>query len=211
MIGKLIGKIDSIYDDKLILNVGGVGYNVFASSKTLNSLNKNLEISLIIETIVREDYIHLYGFKAEIERTWFNELCKVKGVGNKVALKILSVMEINDIILALASGDKNHFASVPGIGPKLALRIVSELKDSVNKVDKEMLGSHATVDFVADKNNAKDPEKDNGKLISDAVSALENLGYKRMDVYKIVLENISQNPSITLESLITNSLRKISK
>ena len=75
MIGKLIGKIDEIYEDKLILNVGGVGYNVFASSKVLSNLAKNDNMSLIIETIVREDHIHLYGFKSEIERSWFNELC----------------------------------------------------------------------------------------------------------------------------------------
>ena len=110
MIGKLIGKIDEIYEDKLILNVGGVGYNIFSSSKTLANLTKNDNLSLIIETIVREDHIHLYGFKSEIERSWFNELCKVKGVGNKVALKILSVLEINDIILAISSADKSYFA-----------------------------------------------------------------------------------------------------
>lgn len=210
MIGKLIGKIDSINQDKLILNVNGVGYNVFASSKTLNFLTKGQELSLIIETIVREDHIHLYGFENEVERDWFNELCKVKGVGSKMALKILSSLSVNDIILAISSGDKNHFSSISGIGPKLALRIVSELKDSVAKVGN-------IFEMAKDANNAtastakEDKNITNSKLLADAVSALENLGYKRMEIYKIVTQNISENPNITLESLITNSLRKINK
>ncbi len=207
MIGKLIGKIDSIYDDKLILNVGGVGYNIFVSSKTLNSLAENQEVSFIIETIVREDHIHLYGFKSEIERGWFNELCKVKGVGNKVALKILSILEINDVILAISAADKSYFSNVPGIGPKLALRIVSELKDSVPKVSGDVVSSAINVNV--DKGDNVDVS--NNKLLTDAVSALENLGYKRMDVYKVVSQNINENPDTTLETLITNSLRKISK
>jgi len=206
MIGKLIGKIDEIYEDKLILNVGGVGYNVFASSKVLSNLAKNDNMSLIIETIVREDHIHLYGFRNELERSWFNELCKVKGVGNKVALKILSILEINDIILAISSADKSYFASVPGIGPKLALRIISELKDSVNN-----MGSNITVGDLQIQSSSNNEKASNSQLLNDAVSALENLGYKRMEVYKIVSENISDNPNSSLESLITNSLRKISK
>ncbi len=206
MIGKLIGKIDEIYEDKLILNVGGVGYNVFSSSKILANLTKNDNISLIIETIVREDYIHLYGFRTEIERGWFNELCKVKGVGNKVALKILSMLEINDIILAISSADKSYFAGVSGIGPKLALRIVSELKDSVAN----MSGNVASNDLQIKSSSGKG-EINNAQLLNDAVSALENLGYKRMEVYKIVSANIAENPNSSLEALITNSLRKISK
>ncbi len=204
MIGKLIGKIDSIFDDKLILNVGGVGYNVFLSSKTLNSLSKDQDIALIIETVVREDYIHLYGFRSEIEKIWFNELCKVKGVGNKVALKILSVLEINDIILAITCADKDYFVGVPGIGPKLALRIISELKDSVAKISGNIVLNNSN-------NKIKNIDSDNSKLLADAVSALENLGYKRTEVYQIISQNIKENPEITLESLITNSLRKINK
>jgi holliday junction DNA helicase RuvA len=206
MIGKLIGKIDEIYEDKLILNVGGVGYNIFSSTKTLANLTKNDNLSLIIETIVREDHIHLYGFRNEVERSWFNELCKVKGVGNKVALKILSVLEINDIILAISSADKSYFATVSGIGPKLALRIVSELKDAVAK-----MGGNIVADNIKIQSSSNDNQINNTQLLNDAVSALENLGYKRMEVYRVVSQNISENPDSSLETLITNSLRKISK
>jgi len=208
MIGKLIGKIDSIYEDKLILNVNGVGYNIFASSKTLNNFKIDQNASFIIETIVREDHIHLYGFKSEIERGWFNELCKVKGVGNKVALKILSVLEINDIILAISAADKSYFSNVSGIGPKLAQRIVTELKDSVAKIDTNIVSNNIN---ISTNSKTENNEVTNSKLLSDAVSALENLGYKRMEVYKIVSQNINENPDTTLETLITNSLRKISK
>jgi holliday junction DNA helicase RuvA len=205
MIGKLKGKIDSIYDDKLILDVNGVGYNVYASSKTLNSLQekKGQEVILLIETIVKEEQIHLYGFALEIEKTWFNELCKVSGVGSKVGLKILGALSINDIVLALNSGDKVLFSKVPGIGPKLALRIVSELKDSAKKISGE---------FIVSGNKGERTEAENtSKILSDAISALENLGYKRITIYPIINQQITQNPDITLETLITNSLRLISK
>ncbi len=205
MIGKLKGKIDFIFDDKLILDVNGVGYNVYASSKTLNSLQekKGQEMVLLIETIVREDHIHLYGFTAEIEKTWFNELCKVSGVGSKVGLKILGTLSINDIVLALNSGDKVLFSKVPGIGPKLALRIVSELKDSAKKI---------AGDFTVSNNkNERTATENSSKILADAISALENLGYKRIAIYPIIHQQTTQNPDITLETLITNSLRLISK
>ncbi len=205
MIGKLRGKIDSIFDDRLILDVNGVGYNVYAASKTLNTLQdkKGQEVSILIETIVREDQIHLYGFASEIEKTWFNELCKVSGVGSKMGLKILSALSINDIVLALNSGDKVLFSKVPGIGPKLALRIVSELKDSAKKIAGEFV--------VSTNKNDKNINDSNSKILTDAISALENLGYRRIEIYPIVNQQISQKPDITLETLITNSLRLISK
>ncbi|MFT6077725.1 MAG: Holliday junction DNA helicase RuvA [Myxococcota bacterium] len=207
MIGQLRGKIDSIFDDKLILDVNGVGYNIYASNKTLNSLQekKGQEIVLLIETVVREDHIHLYGFAAKIEKTWFNELCKVSGVGNKVGLKILGTMTIGDIVLALNSGDKTLFSKVPGIGPKLALRIVSELKDSAKKI---------SGDFVVSTSNSqigRSVDEDTNKIVTDAISALENLGYKRSVIYPIVSDQVGQNQDITLETLITNSLRLISR
>ncbi|MFT6258423.1 MAG: Holliday junction DNA helicase RuvA [Rickettsiales bacterium] len=206
MIGKLKGIIDSIFDEKLILDVNGVGYNIYASRKTLNYLQekKGQEIALLIETVVREDHIHLYGFAQEIEKTWFNELCKVSGVGNKVGLKILGSMSIGDIVLALNSGDKVLFSKVPGIGPKLALRIVSELKDSPKKI---------SGDFIVSAPNSKiekSLDQNNNEIVTDAISALENLGYKRSVIYPIVSDQVSQNTDITLETLITQSLRLIS-
>lgn len=206
MIGKLKGKVDSISEDKLILDVNGVGYNVYASSKVLASLKAGIEISLIIETVVREDYIHLYGFAREIEKIWFNELGKVKGVGNKVGLKILGSLSIDEIIMAINSADKAAFSRVPGIGPKLALRIVSELKGSINKV-----GSLTVNDFDSEIKSERKAGSTNASLLNDALSALETLGYRRSDVYNIVSKKLNNNSEITLETLITESLREISK
>jgi len=204
MIGKLRGKVDSILEDKLIIDLNGVGYNVYASSRTLALLNNGQEISLNIETIVREDHIHLYGFNSITEKNWFNELCKVKGVGSKVALKILGSMTIDDIILAINSADKTLFSKTPGIGPKLALRIVSELKDSAKKVAGE-------INFDKNSDTEKSKKNSDNKILADAISALENLGYKRSEVYNIASKKIAANPDITLETLITLSLRDISK
>lgn len=205
MIGKLRGKIDSIFDDKLILDVNGVGYNVYCATTTLNALQakKNEEVSIFIETIVREDLINLYGFATESEQNWFNELCKVSGVGAKVGLKILASLSINDIIVALNSGDKAAFSRVPGIGPKLALRIVSELKDSGKKIAGDLV--------ITNNKSAKITVENNSKTLSDAISALENLGYRRSEIYPIASSQVNENPEITLETLITNSLRLISK
>ena len=209
MIGKLRGKIDAIFEDRLILDVGGVGYNIYASSKTLGALDakSGKEISLMIETIVREDHIHLYGFSAEIERNWFNELCKVKGVGSKVALRILGAMSIDDIVLAIKSADKTLFSKTPGIGPKLALRIVSELKDSAGKVS----GNISFSEISKNSDGGTNSQNSNNQILNDAISALENLGYKRSEIYSIASKKIAEKPEITLETLITLCLRDISK
>ena len=200
MIGKLIGTVDEINQEHLIINVQNVGYIVFASAKTLTKLTKNQEISLTIQTNVREDAINLFGFLDENEKTWFNNLCKVKGVGAKVALKILGQIEINDIILAISSADKTIFASVSGVGPKMASRIITELKDAIKQAP--------ILNPKLDQANTNYPS---AKIINDAINALENLGYRRNEVYKIVANEFAQNQDHTLENLITNSLRKIAK
>lgn len=210
MIGKLRGKIELVEEDRLLIDVGGIGYSVFASNKTLNSLSGKIgqEISLIIETIVREDYIHLYGFADNSERFCFNELCRVNGVGNKVALKILGSLSVDEVILGISAQDKNLFSAISGIGPKLALRIISELKDRVGKIPSNTVLSSLANDN-AGKNKSKNIVSSNQQLLNDASSALENLGYKRSEIYQLISAEINDNPEITLETLITNSLRKI--
>jgi Holliday junction DNA helicase RuvA len=200
MLGKLIGKIDEIYQEHLIINVQNVGYLVFASAKTLAKLTKNQEISLIIQTLVREDAINLFGFLDEGEKIWFNNLCKVKGVGAKVALKILSQIEANEIVLAISSANKSIFAKVSGVGPKMAMRLVTELKDTIKNMP--ILSSQT------DQNNNNFASS---KLVNEAINALENLGYRRNEVYQIVSGQFAENQNHSLESLITNSLRKIAK
>lgn len=204
MIAKLYGKLDEIHQDKCIINVNGVGYLVFLSSKTsdnLKKLEKNSEISLIIETLVKEDAFELYGFLEQSEKSWFLELTKVQGVGNKMAQKILSLFNANDLTNALLTKDIKAFSKVSGVGPKLANRIIIELKDTPKK-----LGISGNIN-PDNYNN----QENNSPLAIDALSALENLGYKKYDCQKIINQLLDQKPEITLENLITKTLQNLSK
>ncbi len=129
MIGKLSGTVDSIQDDAVILDVGGVGYLVQCPSSTLSRLAAGAHASLLIEMKVSDDAIRLYGFAAAEEREWFRLLQTVQSVGAKVALAVLSTLSSRDLQRALALSDKAMIGRAPGVGPKLALRITTELKD----------------------------------------------------------------------------------
>lgn len=206
MIGKLRGNIDQINDDKCIIDVNGVGYLVFISYKTAQFFRQNQSnqgISLVIETIVKEDAIELYGFFHEIEKIWFLELMKVQGVGAKMAQKILSALTIEELAKALTVGDIKSFNNISGIGPKMASRLTTELKESAKK-----LGINVSLDF---NENLTNQSFSSNQIIGDAVSALENLGYKKHDCLKIINYVFAQDEKITLENLITQSLRELSK
>lgn len=166
MIGKLTGTVDSITDDSVILDVGGVGYLVQCPASTLSRLSIGAPASLLIEMKVSEDAIRLYGFGGAEEREWFRLLQTVQSVGSKVALAVLSTLSPRDLQRALALGDKAMIGRAPGVGPKLALRIATELKD---KAPSMMLG-HEEAGAVAVTHAPRGPE-------SDAVSALIHLGY----------------------------------
>lgn len=206
MIGKLRGFIDSVFEDKCLIDVNGVGYVVFLSAKTANSLKnfpRDNEISLTIETVVKEDAIELYGFTSEIEKVWFLELTKVQGVGSKMGQKILSALSIEDLAKALISSDIKSFSQISGIGPKLASRLTTELKDSPKKLG---------IDFTFDVTKAENfSEISQNHIAADALSALENLGYKKHDILRIINFLLNDNTQITLENLITSALRELSK
>ena len=202
MIGKLRGFIDSISDDKCVIDVAGVGYVVFLSHKTaafLRQFPREKEISLIIETLVKEDAIELYGFFSEVEKIWFLELTKVQGVGAKMGQKILSALTIEDLAKALISSDIKTFSQISGIGPKLASRLTTELKDSPKKLG---------IEYSAPLNSQKIPDN---QIATDALSALENLGYKKHNILQVINFLLEENSKITLENLITSSLRELSK
>src|SRR5580700_4818366 len=129
MIGKLSGIVDSITEDAVILDVGGVGYLVQCPSSTLSRLAAGAHASLMIEMKVSDDAIKLYGFASAEEREWFRLLQTVQNVGARVALSVLSTLSPRDLGRALALSDKAMIGRAPGVGPKLALRIATELKD----------------------------------------------------------------------------------
>jgi len=134
MIAKLKGFLDSTGTDWLIINVGGVGYHCFCSSKTLSLMPEpGGEVSLLIETHVREDHIHLYGFHSAEEKECYKLLTSVQGVGSKVGLAILSVLTPALLHQAILSQDKATVTQANGVGPKVAQRIITELKDKVGE------------------------------------------------------------------------------
>mgnify|MGYP001388260652 FL=1 len=170
MIGKLKGIVDSYGEDYVILDVGGVGYQVQCGARTLQALPSPGEAAVLsIETYVREDQIRLFGFRSDTEREWFRLLQTVQGVGARVALSVLGTLSPSDLANAVALRDKALVARSPGVGPRVAERIVTELKDkapALADVDPAVVRLSGALD------DARAP-----KPVSDAISALVNLGY----------------------------------
>ena len=170
MIAKLKGIIDSYGEDFIVVDVNGVGYQVHCSARTLQALPAQGEpVTLAIETHVRQDQIRLFGFQSDVEREWFRLLQTVQGVGTRVALSVLGTLKPADLANAVAMRDKAMVARAPGVGPKVAERIVTELKDKApafTDIDPAVIRLSGAVD-----------EKRAPQPVSDAVSALVNLGY----------------------------------
>ena len=170
MIGKLKGIIDSYGEDSVILDVGGVGYLVHCSARTLQELpGTGQPATLAIETYVREDQIKLFGFLTDVEREWFRLLQTVQGVGAKVALAVLGTLKPAELASAIAMRDKAMVARTPGVGSKVAERIVTELKDKAP--------AYANLDPAVVRLAGAVDEKRAAGPVADAVSALVNLGY----------------------------------
>lgn len=202
MIGKLRGTLDSIGKDWLIIDVGGVGYEVTCPARTLSRLPAvGQPLSLIIETHVREDQIKLFGFLTEAERSWFRLLQNVQGVGTKVALSILGVLEPQELANAIALQDKAYVARAPGVGPKVAQRIVAELKD---KAPALMSGGN----FALPVNGAG--QAGQSSAVSDAVSALVNLGYSVSDASTAIASvSVKAGKDAKTEELIRFGLKEL--
>lgn len=171
MIGKLKGTVDEIGEDHAIIDVHGVGYLVFCSARTLSKLAEGEAAVLHIETYVREDLIRLYGFSTHLEREWFRLLQSVQGVGSKVALAVLSTLTPAELANAIALQDKAMVARAPGVGPKVAQRVVTELKNKAPAFAGEASG---TIGLKQELGEGVAPAP-----VTDAVSALTNLGYSR--------------------------------
>jgi Holliday junction DNA helicase RuvA len=171
MIGKLRGTVDAIGEAHAIIDVNGVGYEVQASARTLRALQPGQEVSLAIETHVREDAIRLYGFASEVDRAWFRTLQTIQGVGAKVALGVLGTLSPQDLANAVALQSWAAVEQAPGVGKKLAQRIVAELKDKAPALGAAGLGLPA----AARAGNAHQPPQ--GDAAAEAISALTNLGY----------------------------------
>ena len=199
MIAKLTGILDGLYDGFLILDVGGVGYRVFCSNRTLSMMpSKGMSCALLIETQVREDHIHLFGFADNAEKEWFATLNGVQGVGAKVALAILSALSPNDLSMAVATGDSKAFTRANGVGPKLANRLITELK-----------GKDLTTGVSLEIPSALSGASSQTGVVQEAISALVNLGYGRSEAGMVVGSVYQENMSIS--DLIRLSLKEIGK
>jgi Holliday junction DNA helicase RuvA len=197
VIAKLSGRIDSLADGSVVIDVGGVGYLVFCSGRTVARLAEGRSVALLVETQVRDDGIHLYGFFDAEERRWFRMLIAIQGVGPKVALAILGVHSPDELAMAIASGDRTALARADGVGAKLASRIASELKDKVSALGEDV-GGAATPFGTAPAG---------GGIAADAVSALVNLGFRPIEAQGAVVAASGRlGPEAALEALIRSSL-----
>ena len=220
MIAKLKGIIDNIGEDCCIIDVNGVGYLVNMSSRSLAKLKQGDYAALLIETVIKEDSITLFGFKSPWEKEWFNTLTKIQGVGGKVCLNILSVLSPAQLSQAVAAQDKSSFLRAAGVGPKLAARLVTELKDKIVTIPVEYLSGadlNANLDDTpkaTPKNETKSaPEEQDQTYLKteDVTSALTNLGYQKTDAYRIASEICLKNPDADLGTLIRLALKEFNQ
>ncbi|MEZ5710043.1 MAG: Holliday junction branch migration protein RuvA [Blastomonas sp.] len=201
MIAKLTGTLDSIAHDSCVVDVNGVGYLVHCSARTLSGLGATgSAVAIFTEMQVSENDMRLMGFASAAERDWFRLLTGVQGVGGKVALAILSALPPEDIARAVAHGDKAMVARAQGVGPKLAQRIVNELKDKVGGIALGPMGSgEAAIAAV-------------GGHAADAVSALQNLGFKPAEAGRAVAEAESKlGADAGLDALVRLALKKAAR
>jgi Holliday junction DNA helicase RuvA len=204
MIGKLKGIIDTYGPDWVIIDVGGVGYLVHCSARTLAALPAAGEAAAVaIETYVREDVIRLFGFASSQERDWFRLLLGVQGVGTKVALAVLGTLTPNELATAIAMQDKALIARAPGIGPKVAQRVVAELKDkapALGAVDPALAALQGSLEAGVP------------TAAGDAVSALLNLGYGQAQAGAAVSTALRKaGDEASAESLIRVALKELAR
>ncbi|MBT6117281.1 MAG: Holliday junction branch migration protein RuvA [Rhodospirillaceae bacterium] len=206
MIAKLTGVLDSIGQDWAVIDVGGVGYLVYCSGRTLSRLPQAGEpATLHVETHVREDHIHLYGFADEDERAWYRLLTTVQGVGARVGLAILSVLAPDQLAQAIAAQDRTALTRADGVGPKVAARILNELKDKAGGI---ALGAAARTGAKA----GDGPPSPSDGVPADAVSALVNLGYSRSESFGAVAHAVQRlGGEATLEALVREGLVELGR
>lgn len=201
MIGKLSGILDYIDNDKIIIDVLGVGYILFISNKTLAKLPMLGErTSLLTCMQVKEDDISLYGFIDFVEKEWFENLITVQGIGPKLALVILSNLEPAQLVNSIINREKEQFKHISGVGPKLAERIFTELtkKASLFTNLNPEIGRQVTI------------SKENNDNINDALIALTNLGYNRNEAANVCRKICQQNSEISINELIKAALKELS-
>jgi len=203
MIGKLKGIVDSTGEDWVVIDVGGVGYHVTCSRRTLSTLPaRGGPLTLSIETKMSDEAIRLIGFSTDDEREWFRLLLGVQGVGTRVALGVLGALTPADLARAIALDDKKAVSAAPGVGPKVAARIVAELKDK----------TPAGTGLAAVLNGAGADAASASEPMRDAVSALVNLGYPQAQAAGAVSSAARRlDEDASAEALIRQGLKELAR
>jgi holliday junction DNA helicase RuvA len=199
VIALLTGRVAQREEGSCVIDVNGVGYLVQASTRTIAALPSGAEVTrLLIETHVREDAITLYGFADPAERDWFRLLTTVQGVGAKVALGVLSALSPRELVAAIAAGDRASLTRAPGVGARLAVRLLTELRDKAGAVPS---APGVALPVPA----ASGP-------VEDALSALVNLGYRRVEAHPIVAKVVERpGEGAGLDAVIRDSLKELAQ
>jgi Holliday junction DNA helicase RuvA len=198
VIALLTGSVVAKEATGCVIDVNGVGYLVQASTRTLSALPKPPGVArVLVETVVREDAILLFGFAEAAERDWFRLLTTVQGVGAKVALGILSALSPKELVTAIAAGDRTGLTRAPGVGPKLAVRLLTELRDKAGGMPTGVtLGVAPPVA---------------GGVVADVLSALANLGYRRAEALPAVERAVAAEGEASLDAVLRASLRELAR
>ena len=199
MIAKLTGRVEQLEVDRCVIDVGGVGYLVQASTRTLAALPQGQVASVLVEMQVREDAILLFGFAEAAEREWFRLLTTVQGVGARVALNILSALSPRDLVGAIQAGDRGALTRASGVGAKLAVRLLTELREKAGAMPTGVGFSPVLLPST-------------GGVEADAASALVNLGYRRPEAAAAVDRVVRRlGEEVALEALIREGLRELAR
>ena len=223
MIASLKGVLTSIGKSDIILEVNGIGYLLNVSSKLISSLGDiGSNLSLFTDLQIKDDKIVIYGFVNSSEQSFFKLLQSVQGVGPRAALSLLSTLSVDEVVLAISSGDKTMLSRAEGIGPKVAGRIASELLDKVSVFNMSSSIKDKDNKFnnnEQDKLNLQENDYDGNvsMIVEDTISALINLGYGRSEVFSVVMKikndfsHKKQNKLFTVNTIVPIALKELSR
>ena len=211
MIGRIKGQLIEKKNDRVVIDVHGIGYVVYVTEKTARSLsfgNQARDISLYSELLVKEDLLQLIGFLTQTEKDWFNLLRSVQGIGAKVALTILNTLDANELLRAIRMKNELAFSSVSGIGSRMAQRLVVELS---GRKDLAVLEDEAVIE-IRDENNEQTLNIIKRKEIQqDALSALQNLGFKSVEAKSAIDKILAEDHINDASELVKEALRSLAK
>ena len=223
MIASLTGILTSIGKSEIIIEVNGVGYLLNVTSKLISTLGEiGSTLSVFTDLQIKDDKILMYGFTTVADQNFFRLLQTVQGIGPKAALSILSALTINELILAISSGDKAMISRAEGVGPKVAARVASELSEKVTNMQlilgkKDINNTYQESNTNSSKYNFTNEEEQFLDVVEDSISALINLGYTRSEVFSVVM-NIKKDFNLknvdidfTVNSVIPLALKELSK